>query len=401
MSKKIRLLKLPILLFLLLIFFTACVDVSENAEESGGKKSSSDLKNQDKVERSVELDILCVGDIMVHSPQLKAQQVSGTEEYDFTNNYQYVKPYIEAADLAICNLETTFAGKPYLGYPVFSSPDELADAIKNVGFDVVSTANNHMNDKGSQGIVRTQNILKSRDLPYTGSRLSVNDPRYCMSNVKGVKIATIAYTYETPASNGVALNGIPVANEYQNLINSFSYSNLDSALEEINEVAKEARNAGADIVIMFMHWGEEYQQEPNSYQIKMAQYMATEANVDIIFGSHPHVIQKLDNVDGVPVYYSLGNFISNQRMETLGNSMTEIGMMANVTLSYNKKERSLKVVKATALPTWVERYLNSGKLTYEIIPLDDNLKNNPTLAKTGNLARATSALQKAKPFVGE
>lgn len=401
MFKEHRRLKLMVVLFLLPLLFTACVLGADHAEDNGDKKSTSDFENSKKIEKPVELDILCCGDVMVHSPQLRAQQVAGGETYDFKNNYIYVKPYIENADLAICNLETTFGGKPYFGYPIFSSPEELADALKDSGFDVISTANNHMNDKGSAGIIATQNVLRARDLPYTGSRLSETEPRYCMSNAKGVKVATIAYTYETTSNNGVTINGIPVASESQNLINSFSYTNLDAELEKINSVVKDARAAGADIVIMFMHWGEEYQLEPNSYQIKMAEYFARTAKVDIVFGSHPHVIQKLDNIDGVPVYYSLGNYISNQRMETLGNSMTEIGLMAEVKVNYNKEDKSVKIVNATAMPTWVERYSNAGKLTYEIIPLDGNLQTNPTLLKTGNVQRAAAALQKALPFIGE
>lgn len=401
MYRKRKLFETMVVLFLLPLLFTACIGAAPHADDSGGKKSISDLTDAKKIEAPIELDILCVGDIMVHTPQFKAQQVAGEDRYDFTNNYKYVKPYIEKADFAMCNLETTFAGKPYYGYPIFAAPDELADAIKDTGFDLVSTANNHMNDRGGKGIIGTQNVLKGRGLPYTGSRMSQDEPRYCINEVKGVKIATISFTYETPTSSGIAINGIPVASEYENLINSFSYADLDAELEKMNEIVKEARSAGANMVIMFLHWGEEYQAEPNTYQVKMAEYLVKKAKVDIVFGSHPHVMQKLDFIDGVPVYYSLGNFISNQRIETLGDPMTEIGLMAEVKVSYSKQDGKVTVKEATAMPTWVERYINAGKLTYEIIPLDGDLQNNPTILKTGNLQRAKTALARALPYIGQ
>ncbi len=398
---KLGIFKIAVVLFLLPLLFTGCVDEATHPDANESKKSTSDSGRAAEIEEPVDLDIVCVGDIMVHTPQIGAQKVPNEDRYDYTNNYKYVKQYIESADFAICNLETTFAGPPYYGYPLFAAPDELADAIKDAGFDLVSTANNHMNDRGRKGIIGTQEVLKSRGLNYTGSRLSEKEPRYAVSDVKGVKIATVSYTYETPSSSGISINGIPVASECENLINSFSYENLDSELEKMGKTVKEARKAGADVVIMFLHWGDEYSLEPNDYQVKIANYLANDVKVDIIFGSHPHVMQKIDSIDGVPVYYSLGNFISNQRFETLGDYMTEIGLIGQVKISVDKENKTVKILKKGALPTWVERYRDAGRLIYEIIPLDANMAENPTLLKTGNLQRAKSALEKAKPFIGE
>lgn len=383
-------------IILLPLFCVACT--AENNTSSGTSASVAEQKTQ-KQDKIVDLDILCVGDIMVHTPQIAGQYIATEDRYDYTNNYKYVKPYVESADLAICNVETTFAGKPYLGYPLFAAPNELADAIKYAGFDVAGVANNHMNDRGSKGIFGTQEVLRERGLKVTGSRPSVEAQRFAMNKVKGVKIATIAYTYETTASSGVALNGIQVPPECENLINSFSYLDLDRDLASINDTVKLARKEGADIVVMFMHWGEEYQPEPNGYQQQIADYLVKQAKVDIIFGSHPHVPQKLDRIDNTPIYYSLGNYISNQRMETLGNSMTEIGIMAKVDLKYNITKKELVEIEPTAIPTWVERYRQGGKLVYEIIPLDEKLAENPTLQKTGDYERASAAYKKVAPLI--
>lgn len=357
------------------------------------------------VKEPVNLQILCTGDIMVHSTQIQSQML-GNGVYDYRNNYKYVKKYIESADLAICNLETTFAGRPYTGYPNFSSPDELAEAIKWAGFDVVSTANNHMMDKGTKGVLRTLDVLEEYGLQATGSRKHMDTPRYVMEKIKGVNIATIAYTYETP-STGTAINGHIVPTESTYLINSFDYETLDEDLNKIKEVCRSARKDGADVVILFFHWGEEYQRSSGSFQRKIAEYMVNEANVDIIFGAHTHVLQEATylekpqegaataEVKKVPVFYSLGNFISNQRMETLNNRFTETGAMALVDIKFDLEKRSILENKMSAIPTWVARYHSSGRPTYEIIPLDENMESNPTLVDTRNLERAKQALEDA------
>lgn len=404
MFKRHRFFKSAVMIFFLLLCFTACSAIGQEGsaeEEQCSKQASQSGEKKIIEEQPIELDIICVGDIMVHTPQLKAQKISGEDTYDFTNNYKYVKKYIESADFAICNVETTFAGKPYYGYPLFAAPHELAKAIKNAGFDMASTANNHMNDRGKPGIFGTQQVLSEEGIAYNGSRKSIDEPRYTISEVEGVKIATIAYTYETPSSDGISINGIPVDKDCEDLINSFSYYKLDSDLPEMKSTADSARNAGADIVIFFMHWGEEYHTIPSELQKEIADFLVTKAGADIVFGSHPHVPQKLEFINGVPVYYSLGNFISNQRIETLGDPMTEVGLMAQVKLEYKKNKKEVSIKEATALPLWVERYYDAGRLTYEVIPLDGELAENPTVKKTGNLSRANAALERVKPFIGE
>lgn len=355
----------------------------------------------------VDLQILCVGDIMAHMSQVHAQQQSdGT--YDFSNNFQYVKEYIQAADAALGNVETTFGGTPYIGYPNFSSPDELATALAGAGFDVGITANNHMLDKGKTGLLRTIDVLRKNGLQVTGSRENAEQPRYTIYETdKGIKVGVIAYTYQTPSTGGaVAINGGVIGSDTAALINSFSYENIAGALAQIDDSIAQARAEGADIIVMYYHWGEEYQSNANHWQREIAEKTAA-MDVDMIFASHPHNLQEsemIETADGkqVPVFYSMGNFISNQRAETLGSdkTRTETGCIARVFLTYNKTKKEITAVSMDAIPTWVDRYRSGGKLTYTIVPLDRDLASNATLAVSGHLARAKAAWEEANGLLG-
>lgn len=355
--------------------------------------------------KEISLSILCVGDVMSHSPQTTAQYNAEKGRYNYNNNFQYVKPYIESADLALCNVETTFAGKPYSGFPLFSAPDALAGALKNAGFDVGITANNHMADKGFDGIQRTLRVLEKKGLAVTGSVKEETDPRYLIQEVKGVKVGIVAFTYETGSGQGsVSINGSVVSDEVAAHINSFNFNTLDEDLPKIREAIDGARNAGAEIVIAYYHWGEEYQKQASKYQKKLARETAA-MGADMIFASHPHVLQetKYLTVEGknqkVPVFYSMGNFISNQRTETLGNRYTEQGLIACVNLTYSKQEGICKITM-DGIPTWVDKYYSGGKQVYEIVPLDDDLGENEALAVSGHLPRAKQALEDANGILG-
>ncbi len=352
-------------------------------------------------EKPVDLTITCVGDVMVHRSQIDCQYNSQLGRFDYTNNYKWIKPYIEGADLALCNVETTFAGKPYSGYPNFSAPDELAAALVDTGFDVAITSNNHMMDKGGAGLLRTVEVLRNAGMQVVGSRREPAEKRYVINEVKGLKVATVAYTYETGDGQTTALNGATISPQNAELINSFSYNTLDSDLAQVKAQVDSARKEGADIVIVYYHWGEEYQLAANKWQREMARRTADEMDVDMIFASHPHVLQEMEYLTKkgtdrkIPVFYSMGNLISNQRTETLNNRYTETGIMATVTLSYMASEKKVTAVTMSAVPTWVDKFTKGGKLTYEIIPLDQNLSGNATLAQSGHLARAQRALEDA------
>ena len=387
------------------ITFTACGGGHDGSADADTEKGNATQK-----EEAVDLDILCVGDIMAHSPNIRSAYNASTGTYDFSDNYEYVTKYISAADLALCNMETPFQGTTPRGYPTFNSPDELAAAVKGAGFDVAITSNNHMMDSGFDGMQRTLEILRSQGFVTVGSRYDGEDS-YAMTEVKGVKIGIVAYTYETTGAgdSGVTINGSRIGEDSQKLINSFNYNELETT--DYNKIQKDiddARGAGADIVICYFHWGNEYQREPDSNQLEMAQ-RAADMGADIIFASHPHVLQKVDVItsdDGqkVPVFYSMGNFISNQRTETLqsvaNRKYTEQGMIAYVDVEYMKGTGEILSETIRVLPTWVDKY-NSASTEYRIIPLDNDLDSNPTLLQSGHLSRAKQALSDVKDLIGE
>lgn len=361
---------------------------------------------KEEPEQPISLSISAVGDVMVHKPQIPAQYDSTSNTYNFDNNFEYVKKYVERSDLALCNLETTFAGGTYTGYPVFNAPESLADALKKAGFDAAFTANNHIMDMGLSGMKRTLEITRKAGLETAGTHLD-GEKNYTMTEVKNIKVGIVAYFYETPEINGErSINGNQVNAEAWPLLNTFNYNSLDKDLLKVKQSIQDARADGADIVICYFHWGEEYQREPNEYQQKIAKAAAA-YGADVIFASHPHVLQGMkmitDEASGraVPVFYSMGNFISNQRTETLDNRYTEQGIIAQVNLEYMKSKKQIISIRMDAVPIWVDKYIKNEKDVYTIIPLDDTMADNPSLAESGHLSRAAQALEDIKDLLGK
>lgn len=406
-KKRFPLLALAIILLAVLLVRTC--STSDTGQKTPIPRNANETQHE-------TIELLCVGDIMAHGTQIKAQYDSATGEYDFNNNYKYVKPYIEKADVAMCNLETTFGGEPYRGYPVFSAPDSLADAIKNAGFDIVFTSNNHMMDTGMKGVKRTLRVLRDKGFDVSGSRLSEEEPRFFIRNVKGVKVGFIGYTYETPSPDGnVYINSIKVPYEEAELINSFSNERINADLKEMKDSVTAAKKAGADIIVMYLHWGEEYQVNPNRNQKMVAEYLVDNTATDIIFASHPHVLQPIDMVksaDGkktVPVFYSMGNFISNQRVESLGErfSNTETGCLAILEVKVKsktvngEKTYTIESIDNKTVPTWVNRYKSGGKTIYDVVPLDGTEQDNPGIKASGRGAHVKAVKEAANAILNQ
>lgn len=249
---------------------------------------------------TTRLSLLFAGDIMGHDSQIASAYNATTKQYDYTSCYQFVKPYIESVDIAIGNLELTLAGPPYKGYPAFSSPDQLALNLKAAGFDVLVTANNHSCDKGKLGIERTIEILDSFKIQHTGTFVDeasrLNDYPLLLEK-NGFKLALLNYTYGT--------NGIPVPKP--TIVNAIDTAQIAS------DIAK-TKKSSPDFIIAFMHWGNEYQSLPNSFQKKVTDFLFKKG-VALVIGAHPHVLQPMefDKTQQKLVVYSLGNFVSGQR----------------------------------------------------------------------------------------
>ncbi len=348
-------------------------------------------EEKDKLEN---IRILAVGDIMVHTPQLAAQKTASG--YDFTNNFTHVKEYIENADIKIANLETTLAGpgRKYDGYPMFNSPDELVDALKYAGFNVLSIVNNHTLDTKSAGFLRTMSVLKEKGVPFIGARQTVEEKRYTILDVKGIKVGLIAYTYEIPVNGLVSLNGNIMQEDVKELINYFDYYDLPTYFEKMGEEIDNMRNDGAEIIVFFLHFGNEYELNPNTYQREIAEFLASK-EVQIVFGSHPHIMQPFDTLGDTVVFYSLGNFLSNQRYEAMERRDTEDGIIAEISYEKNFTKNTLSYKASSLIPTWVNKYRSGGKYVYEIIPLltDENGILKEELDFKDNKMRAEGSLK--------
>lgn len=283
---------------------------------------------------SEEITLLFMGDIMQHGYQLKAAKTDSG--YNYHPNYRYARHIIRDADVAIGNLELTLSGSNYSGYPSFSAPDELALALKDAGFDFLVTANNHSLDRRKQGLERTIDVLDRLQIPHTGTfktpeSKSQGHPAFFEKN--GFKLAILNYTYGT--------NGIPVTEP--NVVNL-----LDK--EQIRKDIHTAKKASPDIVIVFTHWGFEYNSLPNQEQKDIAALCLAEG-VDLVIGSHPHVLQPIEriaNKNGKDqlVAYSLGNYISNQRKR-----YTDGGMSLQV--SFKKDSSGTKMTDAGYYLSWI------------------------------------------------
>ncbi|MCC3373658.1 CapA family protein [Cohnella sp. REN36] len=319
-----------------------------------------------------EITLAAAGDIMFHDTELKSGYDKTTKRYDFRSFFADVKPILSAADLAIANFETTTGGleaMPYMGYPRFNSPDETIDAVRDAGFDVLTTANNHALDTGSQGIVRTLEQIHKRGIDTVGTYAKRPDTRVLMKDVQGIKLAFLSYTEST--------NGLE---------NTLTPEELDTMINVVDErKIKEdiayAKAQKADLIIAVMHWGNEYEREPAARQQNLAKQLVGEG-VDLILGSHPHVIQKSERSSAGGhegfVIYSMGNFISNQRLETLDNAYTEDGIILNFRIRKNKASNETTIRKVDYVPTWVYRDKEQGQSTYayKILPITDFLEND-------------------------
>lgn len=263
----------------------------------------------------IKVSMSVIGDIMCHNSQYNDAHQNGT--YDFSYVFEDIKQYIENSDVAIGNLETTFAGKVkgYSSYPNFNTPENLAQDLKELGIDILSTANNHSLDTGYSGIESTINYLDEAGIEHIGTYKSEEaQNEVLIKDVNGMKIAFLAYTYGT---NGIS---IPKGREYCiNLINK------DLILKQLESV----KNQKPDVICVNMHWGEEYQTMPNNEQKKLSEFLF-QNGVDIILGSHPHVLQPMEsktiilpngNEKNGFVIYSLGNFMSGQDKENTRNSI--------------------------------------------------------------------------------
>lgn len=378
---------------------TALKDKSSVSNEPSSKTNSAEQTKEPYVVSSAT--VVNTGDILVHSTVLDGAKTSDGN-YDFSSFFKKVSPYFKAADLSVINLEVTFGGTEsgkFSGYPAFNCPDSLADTIKKSGIDLVLTANNHSLDTGAFGLKRTAQVLKQKGISFLGTKENQNDPVYIVKDINGIKLGMVCYTYP-PNSSSANASG---------LINTFSYNNIDAFYTEAQSVIDDMKNDGADAIVFYMHWGEEYQLSPNTWQKTISQKLCN-FGVDVIVGGHPHVLQPMDVIysedsqNSTVCIYSTGNSVSNQRQELMDScptGHTEDGLLFYYTL--DKYSDGTTVLSSVDLvPTWVNKYKGGSGYQYQMIPLENNKIDAKTLGLTeSEFQRAEKSYNRTKELMEE
>ncbi|MDM0477219.1 CapA family protein [Clostridium perfringens] len=342
-----------------------------------------------------KVNISAVGDIILHDEQIWSAYNEENKAYDFMNNFKYIKNFIEKSDIAYGTIEGTYAGEEigYSGYPNYNGPDSMINALKDTGFDIINVATDHSLDKGVEGASKTGEKI---DKEMT----SIGNKKYIIKKVKGIEIGFTSYTYESKEGE---LNGHKIPEDIN--LNTFSYNKLDKGLEEMKALVEEMKNQGAEFIVFGMHWGVEYNIEPSKYQVKISEAL-NEYGVDLILGSNPHVVQPIEEIEGEDghktlVAYSLGNFISNQRLETMGDRRTADGVILNLTL--DKSRKGVKIEKWDYTPTWVYKIPRENKKSdYYILPVEETLNSEEgkKLDKE-TLKELNKSLESTKSIVGK
>ena len=285
--------------------------------------------------------ITASGDMLYHDI-VYGSAFDGTS-YDFRNDYDQITPLVSSADLAIGDFEGTInPNEPLAGYPIFNAPEEVIQSIKDAGYDVLDLAHNHILDTGIEGLKYTANAFRKNGLDIFGVKVDPSEG-ILVKEVNGIKVAILGFAY--------GFNGLEVT------ISDEDYRNhlYDLDMEKIKLLLKRAKTI-ADFTIVFPQMGEEYRRYPTQDQIDTYHKMI-EWGADVVFGGHPHVIEPTETIkkDGEKkfIIYSMGNLLSNQRLETLDDIWTERGVIMDITIEKENGKTTLTSVKAH--PTWVSR----------------------------------------------
>lgn len=363
----------------------------EMQAESGKKTESKDAVSGEvkKAPRIVGITLTAAGDCLMHNTQIKSGlQADGTYRYD--HFFAEVKELINEGDYSSIDFEAALAGPEsgYTGYPTFNSPDAIATAFKEAGFDLVITANNHSLDRGYHGAMRTLDVLQGAGLDTAGTYRNEEEARsFLIKDIKGIKVAYIAYSYGT--------NGIPVPKEHPEFFNFLDRGKIEADIK--------ALRPQADVIILVLHWGLEYTPRPTQEQVVMAREFL-EAGADVILGSHPHVIQTMEvvKVGGKDkfVVYSMGNFISAQHGKERNS-----GIVLKMKFSKNMENGQTLLDEVSYTPTFSHPYNDDGKLKYRVIPVEAGIEKinqgrDPYLSR-GDLPVLQAVLESTRSQLGE
>lgn len=331
----------------ILIVFT----LKEKKVETKEPKKVLEKEEKEEIKTS-KLSLVMVGDALLHSSVYNDAYKNGV--YDFSSQLEYIKPIIQKYDLAFYNQESILGGTSIglSDYPTFNSPQEFGDAMVDAGFNLVSLANNHTLDRGEKAVLNSCEYWKTKDVLTAGSYTSFEEANEIKIKEKnGIKYTLLSYTYGT--------NGIPVPSGKEYLVNLYSD---EKAKEDIEKVKDKV-----DIILVSMHWGTEYQTEPTEEQKRQANYLSS-LGVDIIIGTHPHIIEPITYINDTLVIYSLGNFISAQSTNNDYNTMVEL--MTSVDIIKEEKDGEVTIKLDNLNNELLYNYYQKGNrwTNFKVIP---------------------------------
>ena len=337
--------------------------------------------------RSVHFRI--AGDIMFHIEQL-AQAKKSDGSYDFHSQFRFIADSLANADYTIANLETTvgkYKNSSYSGYPQFNTPESCLEALKDCGIDFFTMANNHMLDRWFEGMQQDVNLVEKYGFGHVGAyRTKEERNTPVIVTINGIKFGFVAYTHTTNTMENYCDDDV------------FEYGVPFLYKADIKSDIKALRDAGAEVVIALPHWGAEYVYEPDETQIKYAKKLA-KAGADIIIGSHSHMVQKMQVVEGkdssgqkkqVFLIYSMGNFIS-----TMTAKRTDGGIILDFTVT-EQDDGTFKVENIGYVPVYVWKM--NGK--YTVVPIGKFAKNRPEQMSDSEYSRMLECYNEIKGILG-
>ena len=330
---------------------SARTSTSSNSTSTTASTTTTSTHTAKPKPKPVKLTVEVNGDILVHSPVWQQALADGHGNYDFRPMLREIRPYIKSADLAICHVETPMTPRPPQGYPVFNTPTQLATAIHWAGYRICDTASNHSVDMGQYGIDQTGRTLDRAGVLHTGSFPSPSaSRRILITRVKGIKVAFLAFTEMT--------NGIPLPHSW-----SVNLAHVGA----VERDARAARRAGAQVVIVNFHWGDEFVTQPSAFQLGLARRLTADRDITAVVGQHVHIVQPIERVNGKLVVFGEGQILSNQSSACCP-VQSEDGMLVFLHITVRGNQSNLTGI--SYMPTW------NRHPDYTVLPIGDALKRH-------------------------
>ena len=319
---------------------TPPAEVTASPSPATSPATTSPAPPLEETAEPASLSLAVTGDVLLH-PTLLAEAEQEDGEYDFSDLLAGLEPYIQDADVALCNLETPIGEPPYRGYPMFTVPAQIVTDLEKIGYAGCTTATNHTVDDGTEGVIRTLDTLEEAGMFATGSYRSLDEAQQPpIMDVDGVKLAVIASTY--------SLNGLSADTEWR--------VDTDISSQSLVERAEDAREAGADIVVAAVHDGAEYTSRPTDAQRKLGRELADSKAFDFIYMHHTHSVLPIENRRGTWIVYGLGNSVAKHATPTILNRE---GISVKATFTQEEDE-SWKVSELA----WVPHFLSENPVRW-------------------------------------